>query len=137
MPNQHLTPSTTWPGTHFAGQSLTHSGVQWNQPQQTDRIPSKLISVDDAPGVRVIFSTTAEITGTSVIPASAFCRMFCHYVVSNLRGKALEDACYSLADIYSWQLEQVAEGPPRPAQGTVRAVSNVYHSEPTPFVFED
>jgi hypothetical protein len=63
--------------------------------------------------------------------------MFCYYLVGNLNGKALMDACYSLADIYSWQLEQTLKTNSPIMPPIMEPVSYSYRTDSKPFIFDE
>jgi hypothetical protein len=81
--------------------------------------------------------TTAEVTGQSLsdIPQAALCRIFCMYVVTHLSEKYVWEACHSLADIFSWQINE-GQAPQIP-QRKFHSVSQVTQRDRAPFVYDD
>jgi hypothetical protein len=94
--------------------------------------------VDETTGGRVQFVTMIDIDAATAaqVPHDAWRRMICFYVVSHLSGNALADACQSLADIYSWQIEQTRTALRIP-ESTRHAVSRVRQIERVPFAFDE
>jgi len=94
--------------------------------------------VDETSGGKVLFQTTIDIDASddSDISQEAWCRMASFFLLSRLSGKALLDACNSLAEIYSWQIEQVLPALPVAEQKRV-TVSRVRQVERAPFVFDE
>lgn len=62
--------------------------------------------------------------------------MICFYIIGHLSGKALGDACQSLVDIYSWQIEQ-AHSIPQIPESRRRAVKGVRRIERVPFALDE
>jgi hypothetical protein len=95
-------------------------------------------AVDETTDGRVEFVTMIDVDAPTAaqVPHDAWRRMLCLYVVGRLSGTALADACQSLADIYSWQIEQT-----RPAlripESKRHAVSRVRQVERVPFTFDE
>ena len=94
--------------------------------------------MDETLGGRVMFVTTVDIDAPTLAEVSldAWRRMLCFYTVSRLSGNALGDACQSLADIYSWQIEQTRPIPLGSEQKR-HAVSRVRRVERVPFAFDE
>ncbi len=95
-------------------------------------------SVDETPGGKVRFVTTVDIDAPTLAEVSldAWRRMLCFYTVSRLSGNALGDACQSLADIYSWQIEQT-QFVPEITEQSRHAVSRVRQVERVPFAVDE
>jgi|SRR5215471_6642219 len=140
MQSQSLISSTKWPDVLFGGQSLIPYVMPWGQLSlSTDKANAfELSTVDEGPDGRVRFLTTAEITGASIadLPQAALCRMFCIYVVTHLSEKYLLDACHSLAEIYSWQINEAKQSKQISGQ-TYHQVSQVTQREKPPFVYDE
>ena len=94
--------------------------------------------MDETTDGRVRFITTVDIDAPAhaEVSQNAWGRIFCFYVVNHLSGKALGDACESLADIYSWQIEQETPAPQIPEK-TRHSVSHVRRVERAPFTFDE
>jgi len=93
---------------------------------------------DEGLGGNVHFLTTVSITVTTPadVTDAALCRMACFYIVGRLHGKALADACQSLADIYAWQLDQMHSVSQVPEPKRHRA-ARVRQVERVPFNFDE
>lgn len=94
--------------------------------------------MDETTDGKVHFVTMIDIDAATAAHVSedAWCRMLCFYIVGRLSGKALGDACQSLADIYTWQIEQTRpvpqiSGPRRHSVSQIRRVERV------PFAFDE
>lgn len=95
-------------------------------------------AVDETTDGKVQFVTTVDIDALTLADVSqdAWGRMLCFYIVTHLSAKPLADACQSLADIYSWQIEQTRLIPQIPEQRR-HAVSQVRQVERVPFAFDE
>ena len=95
-------------------------------------------SVDETPGGKVKFVTTVDIDAPTPVEVSrdAWRRMLCFYIVGRLSGNALGDACQSLTDNYTWQIEQTQFVPEIPEQSR-HAVSRVRQVERVPFALDE
>ena len=149
MPNLPSTTSTRWQVAPSGGALPIPFGTpsvlaSWEllQPEAPDwGLPSKHAfrsTVDETTGGKVQFVMTFDIDAPTPAHASqeAWCRMLCLFIVGHLSGKALSDACESLTDIYSWQIEQTRPIPqiPEPRR---HAVSRVRQIERVPFAFDE
>jgi hypothetical protein len=93
---------------------------------------------DDGPQGSVHFLTETRIYGNTIadLPKSALYRMLCFYLIGKLDGAALEEACESLADIYSWQADsRNAMPPPEPDVHFIPS-SHLTEIQRSPFVIE-
>ena len=95
-------------------------------------------AVDETTDGKVQFVTTVDIDASTPADVSqdAWGRMLCFYIVSRLSGKALADACQSLVDSYTWQIQQTRPIPQIPEKKHL-AVSRVRRVERVPFDFDD
>src|ERR1700693_4644276 len=100
MPTQSLIASTNLPDVHFGGRLATSFTMPWDPliPTQDNPYRYALTTLDEGPGGKVQFVTTAEVTGQSVtdISETAMCRILCIYIVMRLSEKYLKDACHAL-----------------------------------------
>jgi len=95
-------------------------------------------ATDESADGKVEFLTTFDITAPTPadIPEAARCRMICYLIIGRLQGKALSDACESLMDLFSWQVEQARPASPIPEPKRHRA-SRVRQMERVPFVLSE
>ena len=116
-------------------QSLELEASDWGLPPEKG---FQWSSVDETPGGKVRFVTTIDIDAPTLAEVSldAWRRMVCFYVIGHLSGEPLADACQSLADNYSWQIEQTRPIPQIPEQRR-HAVSQVRRVERVPFAFDE
>ena len=125
-------------GTHSAlesWQSLQLEASDWELSPEHD---FQWSAVDETTDGKVQFVTTVNIDAPTPADVSqdAWRRMLCFYVVGHLSGEPLADACQSLADIYSWQMEQTRPIPQVPEQRR-HAVSQIRRVERVPFAFDE
>ena len=68
----------------------------------------QLTATDDGPFGNVRLVTTAEVTGNSLetLPEATMCRMISIYIITRLSEKYLKNACESLTEILSWQINE-------------------------------
>lgn len=140
MPPLPLISFTNWRDTPFVGQLHPSFTTHLGQLIQTPDNPNayELTTLDEGPCGNVRFVTTAEVTGQSIedLPESAVCRMLCLYIVTRLDETYLKDACGSLIDIFSWQINETYQTgyEPRRSQHTV---STITRRQQAPFVSDE
>src|SRR5690349_10001139 len=73
----------------------------WYRPN----VPWEISCADGDHENRVRFRTTVTFTSPDPlqVSGSAWSRLACLWMLTNLRGRALDDACKALADLYVWQ----------------------------------
>lgn len=95
---------------HSGGALPTRSIGLLNQQSRPQAVPSVLewLSIDEGTGGRVQIQTVVDITGEDIaaVSQSAWHRMVSVYIVNQLSGKYLTEACESLVDIFSSQFNQ-------------------------------
>jgi hypothetical protein len=114
--------------------ALPADAEQWTLP---DNLVLYWPSQDETTDGKVNFVTPIDIGAPTVahVPEDALKRMMCFYVVGKLSGKALNDACHTLAEIFEWQREQAEIIPNLPSE-IRRAASRVRSVERVPFSFD-
>ena len=150
MPNTLSTTSTQWPAELSGGASpilfeTPSNPESWKllQPDDLDwGLRAERIfqwsGVDATTDGKVRFKTTVDIVAPTHADVSedAWHRMLCFFFVGRLSGKPLAEASQSLADIYSWQIEQTRPVPQVPEQRRY-PVSRVRRVEKVPFTFDE
>ena len=95
-------------------------------------------AVDETTDGKVRYFTMVDVDGPTPpdVAQDVWRRVFCFYIVGHLSGKPLADACHSLADIYSWQLDQARLALQIPEQKR-HTVSQVRQVDKVPFTFDE
>ena len=124
--------------THWAPTSCEpdqFEAPQWGMPS---RHAFRWSAVDETAGGRVQFVTTVDIDAPTPahISQDAWGRMICFFIIGHLSGKALADACQSLADIYSWQIDQ-KHSVPQISNPRRRVVTGIRRVERVPFALDE
>lgn len=100
----------------------------------------ELTTIDRGPLGSAQFRTTVDLTGDSraQIPPVAAYRFICLYALGHLNEPSLREACQSLWDIYSWQIERENAPTPTPVErGFVKAAAPIRAVERQPFTISD
>jgi hypothetical protein len=109
MPSQSLTHFMNLPAVPSGGPFAEPFTTHWDRPIPLLDNPYTFTTTDEGPDCKVQFVTTAEITGQSLsdVPESPICRILCMYIVTCLSERYIKDACHSLTDIYTWQMNEL------------------------------